>query len=226
MSTGGSEVLILIPALNAATSLPAVLASVALTVPSASVIVVDDGSSDATSAIAAQLGVMVVHHSENRGKGAALQSGFDAALKVGHWNALVTMDADGQHAPEDLVHLIHEWHQSGADIVLGDRSIIGTKMPWARRLSNAITSFLVSARTGVRVPDSQCGYRLISRHVLELVRMRSTGFEAETGFLIAAARHGFRISSARVQTIYANEKSAMTHWVTTKAFIRVLLGHD
>jgi GT2 family glycosyltransferase len=95
-------------------------------------------------------------------------------------------------------------------------------MPVHRKLSNTITSALVGLRTGVKIKDSQCGFRLIRRSVIEHVRLDSTGYEAETEFLIKAARRGFTIEFVPVQTIYGKEKSYMTHWATTMNFIKVL----
>lgn len=139
------------------------------------------------------------------------------------WNALVTLDADGQHAPEDLTAIVGAWRQSGADVVIGARRFSGVGMPWERQLSNRITSALVSWRTGQRVPDSQCGYRLHSRRAIECVTTASPGFEAETEWLLRASSLGLRFASAPVQTIYAGERSSMTYWKTTTAFIRTLL---
>jgi hypothetical protein len=96
-------------------------------------------------------------------------------------------------------------------------------MPLSRIVSNSLTSFLVTARTGISIPDSQCGYRLIGREVLESVVVDAEGYEAETELLIKAAAHGFRIGWVPVNTIYRGEKSHMTHWTTTKQFIRTLL---
>jgi hypothetical protein len=133
------------------------------------------------------------------------------------------MDADGQHSPDDLVSLVEFWSGSGADIVTGRRRFHEASMPWERRLSNTITSQLVSWRTGQRIADSQCGFRVLSRVVIENVHVTSDGFEAETELLIRAASLGFRIASAPIRTIYAGERSFMTHWTTTKAFVRTLL---
>jgi hypothetical protein len=96
-------------------------------------------------------------------------------------------------------------------------------MPWERQLSNRITSALVSWRTGQRIPDSQCGFRLFARRAVETLRTAADGFEAETELLIRAAALGLTIGSVEVRTIYAGERSSMTYWNTTKAFVRTLL---
>jgi len=135
----------------------------------------------------------------------------------------VTMDADLQHRPEDLPRLVAAWKQAKANIVVGWRERWGTAMPIERKLSNSITSWLVSARTRQRILDSQCGYRLIERRALDKVNIVSSGFEAETEFLIKAARHGLAITWVPIQTVYDREKSSMTPWQTTRSFLKVLL---
>jgi hypothetical protein len=95
-------------------------------------------------------------------------------------------------------------------------------MPVHRSLSNTITTALVRARTGLEITDSQCGFRLIRRRVLERVRLTTAGYEAETEFLIRAARQRFRAASAGVRTVYGTGTSHMTHWRTTVRFIQTL----
>ena len=214
---------VLIPAYNAEATLPALLTQVGKIVPTRDIVVVDDGSSDATSEIASRLGAEVARHRVNCGKGRALQTGFDYVLQNVPWDAVVTMDADLQHRPEDLPSFMNMYRYLSPDIVIGYRSRWGTSMPIARRVSNTITSALVSARTGITVKDSQCGYRLIARHVLEEVKIESPGYEAETEFLIKAVNKGFHMRFIQIQAVYGSERSYMTHWITTKRFLSVLL---
>jgi hypothetical protein len=117
---------------------------------------------------------------------------------------------------------VEVWRRSGADVVIGARRFSGVGMPWERQLSNRITSALVSWRTGRRIPDSQCGFRLHNRRAIEAVTTTTSGFEAETEYLLRAAARGLRFEAASVRTIYAGERSSMTYWKTTKAFIRTL----
>jgi len=213
---------VLIPAYNAAHSLPYLLRMIQREGWKGEVIVVDDGSTDATGESARELGATVIRHERNRGKGAALSTGFRLILETKKVDAVVTIDADLQHDPEDLKTFVNAREKTGANIVLGRRKRIGSGMPLGRVLSNSITSFLVSARTGISIPDSQCGYRLIGREVLESVNVESEGYEAETELLIRAAVRGFRISWVPVNTLYRGEKSHMTHWRTTRRFIKTL----
>ena len=214
---------IVVPALNAADTLPDLLSRLTRWTPAEAILVVDDGSTDTTQAIAAESGTMVCRHDVNRGKGAALKSGIRAAFKDPRCSAVVTMDADGQHDPEDLGAFIASWERDGADLVLGNRQILGSRMPLHRRLSNLTTSFLVSSRMGRIIPDSQCGYRLLSRRAGETIIPSSDGFEAETEWLLRAAAKRMVITSVPVRTVYRGERSHMQNWKTTKAFIRVLV---
>jgi glycosyltransferase involved in cell wall biosynthesis len=214
---------VVIPALNAARTLSEVLAKVALYVPPQSILVVDDGSADATARIAEESGVIVIRHPVNRGKGAALQSGFEYILAHSEFECVITLDADLQHDPAEIPKFVTRWNQGGVDVIVGSRKRAGSKMPFHRRLSNIITSSLVSARAGVVIKDSQSGYRCISRDVLSEVRLDCDGYEAETEMLIKAASRGFKIDFVPIATIYGTERSSMTHWQTTKRFLQVLL---
>lgn len=212
---------VLIPALNAADTIAKVIEGVGKFIPVESVIVVDDGSSDKTSSIATMCGARIVKHIINRGKGAALQTGFDFALQSS-CDAIITIDADLQHPPEYIPQFINLYSSERYDIIIGSRLHNKKGMPLHRVLSNTITTFLVSARTSVKIADSQSGYRLIDRRVLEAVRLQAKGFEAETEFIIKAAARGFRFGSVPIETVYAGEKSHMTHFSTTINFVKIL----
>lgn len=213
---------VLIPALNAEKTLPRLLQLILERFVPSQVLIVDDGSNDQTAAVSRAMGVRVLTHSKNLGKGAALRKGLEALLTDPELDSVITMDADLQHSPEDLARFMDAWRMGSADVYVGVRKRRGTAMPLARRMSNSIASWLTTARTGVPILDSQCGYRLIGRKVLESITIESNGFEAETEFLLKAARLGFRIGFVPIQTIYANEKSAMTKWQTTKRFLQML----
>lgn len=213
---------VLIPALNAERSIAELVSRLRSAIGDVQIVVVDDGSADRTSEVAASCGAVILRHKKNRGKGAALQTGFDYLnIQTGLEN-VVTIDADLQHQPEDIPKFLLVQQKTKADIVIGWRERIGTQMPMLRRLSNTITSALVGIRTGVKIKDSQCGFRLIRRSVIERIQLESTGYEAETEFLIKAARRGFTIEFVPMQTIYGKEKSYMTHWATTVNFIKVI----
>lgn len=215
------NIAVVIPAFNASRTIGAVVARVAAYLPVENVLVVDDGSTDKTSFEAASLGARVLKHTTNRGKGAALRTGLDFALQAS-FDAVITLDADLQHPPEHIPQFIDRYLKNGFDVIIGSRLHSIRGMPFHRILSNTITTFLVSARTSKKIADSQSGYRLMDRKVLEVVRLESNGFEAETEFLIKAAAHRFKFGFVPVQTVYAGEKSHMTHFSTTVNFVKVL----
>lgn len=218
-----SDIAVLIPAYNAEKTIEETLSRIHKVLPAAFVLVVNDGSQDRTAACAERAGGHVLSHPRNRGKGAALQTGFDTLLSLSSIQYIITMDADLQHCPEDAPNFLRAEEETHADIVLGLRKRKGTSMPLHRRFSNAVTSWLVSARTSRTILDSQCGYRLIHRNVVEAVRLESTGFEAETEFLIKAVLRGFSVTHVPIQTVYGTGKSSMTNWTTTVRFLSVLL---
>ena len=186
------------------------------------VIVVDDGSSDATGAMARGAGARVLRHEVNRGKGAALQAGFDAALDAGA-DVVLALDADGQHPPASVPGFLAAL--DGADLVVGSRNADRRGMPWLRRVTNDVTSWWVSRLAGQRIEDSQSGYRAIRADVIRRVRPASTRFEYESEFLVAAARAGFRIGSAPIPTLYNAPGSHINPLRDTIRFIRFVWRH-
>ncbi|MFZ1979218.1 MAG: glycosyltransferase family 2 protein, partial [Bacteroidota bacterium] len=193
------NLIVLIPAYRAEQTLPELIRRVRGVLPDAGILVIDDGSPDATARLAEENGAIVLSHTANRGKGAALQTGFDYVRSQTSVDFVLTLDADLQHLPEDIPNFIAVQKETNADLVAGWRQRGGTRMPFHRRMSNTITSALVGIRTGVLIKDSQCGFRLIRKKVLEKVFTVSCGYEAETEFLIKAAKRGFRFAWAPVQ---------------------------
>ena len=193
----------LVPAYQAAAKLGEVLERLAALERRPVVLVVDDGSSDATALVARRHGVRVLSFAENRGKGHALLAGF-AALRE-EFDAVVTLDADGQHPPEDLPRLVLA-AEAGADLVLGTRART-PDMPLARRFANGFSSGWATLLAGQRISDSQCGYRLHSRRLLERTPLTPGRYEVETELLVRASRLGFRIAEVAIPTIYGAEQS-------------------
>ncbi|MBW7887347.1 MAG: glycosyltransferase family 2 protein [Bacteroidetes bacterium] len=216
------KVSVLIPAFNAASTLSPLLRETLAYVPQENILLVDDGSFDTTASVAEAHGVYTIQLKKNCGKGAALQRGFSKIL-ASDYDAVITMDADLQHEPKEIPNFIRRAEETCADVVIGNRLHQLRGMPVHRILSNVLTTFLVEARTGVRLRDSQCGFRFIKTEVLRSVQLSCSGFEAETEFLIKAALCGFRFDAIPISTIYAGEKSHMTHFNTTVQFLKVLL---
>jgi glycosyltransferase involved in cell wall biosynthesis len=217
------RVLLLLPAYQAGRHLDALLTSIRaqeLPVP-CDICVVDDGSSDDTGDRArAHAGVTVLVHERNRGKGAALRTGFDHAVREGY-DAVVTMDADGQHLPEELHLFLTAW-RDGADVVVGNRMAANTNMPWLRKRTNEFTSWVVGRLAALRLPDSQNGYRLFDTKVLRSVELESDRYDMESEILIKAGRLGYRVDSVTVTTVYHDEVSSIHPFVDTVRFFRLV----
>lgn len=205
--TGVDDIAVVIPAYNAGATLEDVLSKTFLSISNRQVIVVDDGSTDNTAAIAVRRAAQLIRHGKNRGKGAALKSGFAVALKMPQIHAVITMDADGQHAPEHLADFIRVFRASPVDLIIGCRQLRWPPMPLFRVVSNRLTSAMVSWRSGVKIPDTLSGYRLHSRRLLEQIKLGTNGYEMEPELLLKAVNAGMNLRFISIATIYAGEKS-------------------
>jgi glycosyltransferase involved in cell wall biosynthesis len=166
----------------------------------ATVIVVDDGSTDDTAAQALAAGATVARHVRNLGKGAALKTGLAAALK-GEFEWALAMDGDGQHKPEDLPAFFRCAAQTGARLVIGNRMHNAQAIPWLRRQVNRWMSRRISERAGQLLPDSQCGFRLVNLKVWASLRLETNRFETESEMLLAFARAGYPIQFVPIQVV-------------------------
>jgi glycosyltransferase involved in cell wall biosynthesis len=212
-----NKICAVIPAYNASRTIEILIKKISRYIHRENIIVVDDGSEDETYRIATNFGVNVVRHERNFGKGRALKTGFEFALKNG-FELIFTIDADLQHNPERIPAFIRKLDE-GFDIVVGNRMNNLRGMPLERILSNKITSFLISLRTGQKIHDSQCGFRLIKREVIDKISIKSDGFVFESEFLIRSALSGFKIGFVDIETIYNNEVSNIKHLSDTLKFI-------
>lgn len=195
-----------IPAYNPGPILGLVAASAGRELGADAVYVIDDGATDGSISCAREAGVHVVVHPVNRGKGAALRTGFEAALAAGaDW--VFTLDADGQHDPRDMGGFLAAAARGRCQLLVGNRMADTSSMPWLRRFANRATSAVVSLLAGQRIADSQSGYRLIAAPVLAALDLRYDRFEAESEILVKAARAGFRIGGVPIRTIYGEERS-------------------
>lgn len=190
----------------------------------ADVIVVDDGSADETSAKAKEAGAAVVRHPRNLGKGAALNTGFKAAVDKGY-GFVITMDADGQHDPEDIPAFVKAFRAGAGDVLVGNRMDRAHNMPLHRKLTNLFMSWLLSRFMGQFVPDTQCGYRLIGARALPNMPTTSQRFAAESEVLLALAEQGMRFGSVPIKVIYGDERSKINPVLDTWRFIRMLHGY-
>ena len=195
----------LVPAYQAAAHLGEVLVGLAALPSRPHVLVVDDGSRDATAEVARQHGVAVHSFAANRGKGHALLAGFELLRE---FDAVVTLDADGQHPPACFPAFVAA-AESGADLVLGEREIT-PNMPPARRFANRFSSAWCTALAGQPIRDSQCGYRLYRREVLRRTPVATSRYEVETEMAVRAARLGFKVAHVPIPTVYGDETSHLS----------------
>jgi glycosyltransferase involved in cell wall biosynthesis len=202
------RVIALIPAYNEVARVGEVVAQVRPQVDE--VIVVDDGSDDGTAAAAEKSGARVLRHEQNRGKGGAIATALDYFGRSDAEFAIL-LDADGQHDPVEIVKFVETAGREQADIVVGTRMGDTGAMPVVRRLTNEFTSWVTSRLARQRIPDSQCGYRLLRRNVLKDLRLSTARFETETEMLIQAARAGHRIISLPIRTIYESGHTSHIH---------------
>lgn len=191
-----------------------------------SVIVVNDGSTDQTAAVASAQGALVISHLHNEGKGSALRAGFEHALRA-RFEGIITMDSDGQHDPEEIALLIEAGDRHQADIVVGDRMSRGGPMPPIRRRTNALMSWWVSLIARQPLPDSQCGFRFIRAGALEQCSLRARRYEIETELLLGAAANRRKIVFVPIRSIYSEQHLSYIHPVREGIrFIGILLRYS
>lgn len=185
------------------------------------VLVVDDGSQDATLARAHEAGAEVVRHSVNHGKGAAIKTGL-AGLLSSHATHFILLDGDGQHRPEEIPAFIAEAGRSDADLIIGSRMSDAAKMPIVRRLTNQFMSWAISRVCGQPIPDTQCGFRMVHRRIAPDLFCDTNSYDYETEMLFIASRAGHRIRSVPISTIYGDEVSKIRPARDTVRFLRLL----
>jgi len=203
-----------IPAFQATATIGDVVTRTRATLPDAQVIVVDDGSSEGTGDAARGTGggAAVVTHPRNRGKGVALRAGIARAC-ADDADLIVTLDADGQHPPEEIPRLLAPLAEGRADLVLGARRRDGV-MPLSRRFTNWLSATLASRIAGQRLHDAQTGFRAFTRAVTERIKPAGDRYEYEANFLLDALRAGYRVASVEVPTIYG-PRSHFRSWTDT-----------
>lgn len=184
------------------------------------VLVVDDGSEDRTAAVAEEAGAEVLRRPKSEGKGAALKAGIERLLGRKRTSAVILMDGDGQHKTADLELFLDAWRSEKHDLILGVRD--SGKMPWARAVWNTAISLWLSLAAGRRLPDTQCGLRLLSRGALEKLRLIEAGYAVDSEIVLQASECGLTFSSVPVQTV-ASRKPTSWRSDVRRAFL--LLGY-
>ena len=185
--------------------------------------VIDDGSVDGTGDKAEAGGAKVVHHEHNMGKGASLRTGFRYMLDEGYDAALI-MDGDAQHSPADIhkfIKLAEETEEN--TLLIGNRMIDTKNMPLDRKLTNMFMSLLTSLICGQKIPDTQCGFRLLKKEALKNIKIECSRFEVESEILIKASRIGTKVLSVPIDTLYKREESQINPFWDTWRFIIFLI---
>ena len=183
------------------------------------VIVVDDGSKDNTSARATANHAEVIRNPINKGKGASLRTAFQQLRALGFLWAL-TLDGDGQHSPADIPTFFRCAEQSGASLVIGNRMTNPGKMPWLRQKVNRWMSLRLSRAAGVPLPDSQCGFRLVNLAVAAEISLSADHFETESELVLGFAKRGAKISFVPIEVIYHAGGSKINPVVDTWRWLR------
>ncbi len=185
------------------------------------VLVVDDGSNDQTAARAREAGAEVIVHPENRGKGESIKTGLR------HWldrqfDYVVILDADGQHLPEEIDRFVNAASTLDAQLFIGTRMNDLSGMPPLRRIVNRYMSKRISRVCGQKIPDTQCGFRMLHRQLVPDVLGGADRFDYETEMLIFASRKGYRIESVSISTVYSDEVSSIHPIRDTIRFFKLM----
>ncbi|MFA5116433.1 MAG: glycosyltransferase family 2 protein [Candidatus Omnitrophota bacterium] len=188
------------------------------------VLVIDDGSKDNSADIARNNGAIVLKNITNQGKGASLLQGLNYVLN-NNFDAAILMDGDGQHLPQDIPAFIQKSRENGAALVLGNRMQDTRNMPPVRYLTNTTMSWLISKITGKNIPDSQCGFRFITKDLIEKLKFTTRHYETESEMIIQAAQAGYKIDSIAVKTVYRGEKSQINPILDTLRFFLFIIRH-
>jgi len=186
------------------------------------VIIIDDGSEDDTVNIAIETGAEVLRNQSNSGKGASLIKGYAFAVSRG-FDAVISMDGDGQHSTDDIKTFIQKAESSNCAIIIGNRMAMTKGMPALRIITNRFMSRIISAIAKQYIPDTQCGFRLVKKEVLQKMDLSTYKYETESEILIKAARLGFKIESVTIQTIYSGQKSQINPFIDTLRFLRFIV---
>jgi len=190
------------------------------------VLVIDDGSGDATAARAREGGAEVIVHPQNFGKGEAIKAGLRYWLERPEIEFIVLLDSDGQHLPEEIVRFFAAAAATEGHLFIGTRMNDVRDMPFVRRTVNRYMSRRISRLCGQEVPDTQCGYRMIHRAVVPHLLAGTSRFDYETEMLIVASRAGFRIVSVPISTICSDEVSSIHPVRDTVRFFKLIRRYE
>lgn len=200
------KVMAVIPAYNEAPFIAEVVRGASAHV--AGVVVVDDGSTDETAEVARAAGAHVLTLPANRGKGSAVRAGLEYLAATDATHALL-MDGDMQHRPDEIPRLVETAQRSGAALVVGARVFRREAMPASRYWANVIGSRALSTLMGVRLADTQSGFRLLSLDAVRQLDLTGRGYEIETEMIVKLARRGARVVGVPVSAVYNESRSKL-----------------
>ena len=186
------------------------------------IIVVDDGSTDGTADSLEGLDIVLVRHGRNRGKGRALQSGFRKALALG-FDEAVTLDADGQHFAGDIPALVEAAARCPGSLVVGSRNLTAEGMPARNTFANCFSNFWFRLQTGIRLPDTQTGFRLYPLRRMGNLWWLTARYEAELEMLVWAAWQGIPLVPVPVGVWYPPAEERVSHFRPVRDFARISL---
>lgn len=214
------KVCVIIPSYNNDRTLADVIDRVLLQ--TSSIIVVNDGATDSTDSIlkSYQTSLEIVTHIKNKGKGCALRNGFKRALELGYEYA-ITIDSDGQHFPEDLPKLIKRLKEEPDSLIIGARNMSQEDVPGGSSFGNRFSNFWFMVETGIRLPDTQSGYRVYPIKKIAKLTFYCTKFEYEIEVLVRASWIGIPVISEPVQIKYDQGEDRISHFRPFKDFFRI-----
>ena len=214
-----TEVVAIIPAYNESLRILPVIRSALEFLP---VLVVDDGSTDGTAAVSESAGAKVISQSPNQGKGTALREGFSNAMSAG-FGAAITIDADGQHDPNDIPIFLEKYRELKSDLIIGMREF--KDMPPIRRLANSLGQLSFSWAIGQPIPDNQSGFRLLNSRMMEvMLNSKESGFEFEVEMILHCIQKGYLLEWVKIRTIYTGESSHIKPLKHIKEFSRMVIN--
>ncbi|PIR52880.1 hypothetical protein COU76_03835 [Candidatus Peregrinibacteria bacterium CG10_big_fil_rev_8_21_14_0_10_49_10] len=216
------NIIAVIPAYNEASRIAPVIRSA--NAYADTVLVVADGSTDATESVASDAGAVVLSHVENCGAGAATMTGIEAARSMGA-TIIITLDADGQHDPHDIPAMLLPILEGTADIVFANRFGQRNKIPLIRRIFNGVGNIITFAVTGKWVADSQCGFKVFGPRAVREVDIRMSGYEFCTEIVREVMQHRWRIAQVPTKVLYSEYTMAkgQSFGLGVKTALKILL---
>lgn len=215
------KTVVVIPAFNEEKRIGAALSKIVNNV--YKIIVVDDGSKDRTSEVASSVSnqIVTLRHGINLGKGAALKTGCEAAIKIGA-DIIVFMDADGQHDQKDIPRFVEILEKENYDIVFGSR-IIGKDMPLVMMLGNKFLSIAMTLLFKIYVADTQSGFRAFKTSAYPKIKWNSTKYSVESEIIVNTSKRGLKYKEIEIQTIYHDDYKGTTIFDGIKIFVNLLV---